>query len=120
MRKRFSLDKLTFNERTALKLAEKGMALEKFESYKSFIIKAKKEKFKIDFEENVSQFVLPTMERFEKKAASFFKRPRTAMLLSKILPKEFTYNIISGYLSTTLMREKICSYMITVLKKENR
>lgn len=115
-----SKKQLTDDEKIALKLAEKGMALEKFESYESFIGKAKKERFKIDFEENVSQFVLPTMERFEKKAASFFNRPKTAMLLSRILPKEFIYNTISGYLSTTLMSENICSYMITVLKKERK
>ncbi|MBU4300687.1 class I SAM-dependent methyltransferase [archaeon] len=115
-----NLNQLLHEERIALQLAGKGMAMEKFESYRSFIRKAKKEKFKIDFEENVSQFVLPNMERFEKKAASFFKRPKTAKILSRILPKEFTYNIISGYLSTTLMRQNICNYMITVLKKEKR
>jgi ubiquinone/menaquinone biosynthesis C-methylase UbiE len=115
-----SKKQLTDNEKIALKLAEKGMALEKFESYESFIGKAKKEKFKVNFEEDVSKFVLPTMERFEKKAASFFKRNKTARLLSMILPKEFTYNIISGYLSTTLMRDNICIYMITVLSKEKR
>lgn len=110
-------DQLSSDEIIASRLTEKGMAVEKFESYDSLINKVKENKFKIEFEENVSRFVIPTMDRFEKKAALFFKFPKLAKLSLQVFPKEFLYNAISGYLSSTLMRMNVCSYMITILKK---
>ncbi|MBU3924545.1 class I SAM-dependent methyltransferase [Patescibacteria group bacterium] len=113
------INQLTSDEKIASGLTEKGMAVEKFELYDSLISKAKENNFKIEFEENVSQFVIPTMERFERKAALFFKFPKLAKLSLYVFPKEFLYNAISGYLSATLMKINVCSYMITVLKKDN-
>src|SRR3989344_3582535 len=63
---------LSENERIALKLTEVGMAVEKFESYNSFLSKVKKNKFKIILEEDASNYVLPTMNRFERIAKIFF------------------------------------------------
>ncbi len=109
---------MTEDEKIALLLVVKGMALESFEYYDSIISKAKQNKFKVEFEEDVSKFVLPTMERFERKAAKFFRFSRLAKLAVKIFPKEFLYNTIAGYLSAILVKTGVCSYMITVFKKE--
>ncbi|NOR84580.1 methyltransferase domain-containing protein [archaeon] len=109
---------LTSDEKIATQLAEKGMAMDKFETYESFKEKIKKTNFNIDFEENISQFTIPTMKRFEKKATLFFKHPHVAKIISKFLPKAFIYNTISGYLSCTLMQMNTYHYMITILKKE--
>ncbi|PIN92818.1 hypothetical protein COU54_05380 [Candidatus Pacearchaeota archaeon CG10_big_fil_rev_8_21_14_0_10_31_24] len=105
------------NEKIALKLVEKGMALEKFELYKDFIFKVEKSGFKIKFEEDVSKYTLPTMERFEKLAKKFLYFPFLAKLVCKILPKEFVYNVVSAYLMPDLIKKEIASYMITILKK---
>jgi ubiquinone/menaquinone biosynthesis C-methylase UbiE len=106
------------DEKTALLLVEKGMALENFEYYDSVVSKAKENKFKVELEEDVSRFVLPTMERFERKAVKFFRFPKLAKIATNIFPKEFLYNAIAGYLSATLIRFSVCSYMITVFRKE--
>jgi ubiquinone/menaquinone biosynthesis C-methylase UbiE len=108
---------LSKNERTALKLTEIGMAVEKFESYDSFINKVKKDKFKIVLEEDASDYVLPTMNRFERLAKKFFNHPILAKLVVAITPKAFTYNSLSGYLMPNLMKDKITCYMITILIK---
>ena len=52
-------------------LIEKSMALSTFESYQSFINKAKLSNFEIIHEENLSKFILPTMYRFENLASKF-------------------------------------------------
>lgn len=110
-------NKLADSERMALELTEKGMALEEFESYNSFIAKIKKTKFKKEFEENVSEFTLPTMERFERISKIFFKFQILAKFVTLFLPKEFLYNTLSGYLSPLLIKNDVCRYMITIIKK---
>ena len=102
----------------ALRLTEKGMAVPKFESYESFIKKATDSGFSVIHEENVSTYVIPTMERFAKLATKFFRFPRLARLVSKILPREFTYNAVSGFLMPELVRSGSAQYMITILKKK--
>lgn len=111
-------NQMTEDEKIALLLVVKGMALESFEYYDSVVNKARENKFKVEFEEDVSKFVLPTMERFERKATKFFRFPMLAKFTAKIFPKEFLYNAIAGYLSAMLVETGVCSYMITVFKKE--
>ena len=108
---------LSENERIALKLTEVGMAVEKFESYNSFLSKVKKNKFKIILEEDASNYVLPTMNRFERIAKIFFNHPILAKFISSVTPKAFTYNSLSGYLMPNLMIDNVTCYMITILKK---
>lgn len=110
-------NRLSENERIALKLTEIGMAVEKFESYNSFISKVKKNKFKIILEEDNSNYVLPTMNRFERIAKIFFNHPTLAKFISSVTPKAFTYNSLSGYLMPNLMKDNVTCYMITILKK---
>src|SRR4029079_544024 len=64
--------KMTKNELLACQLTEKAMALEIFEDYSSFKKKALSAGFRVVSEENVSQFVVPTMRRFEKYAQGYF------------------------------------------------
>lgn len=110
-------NELTHVEATARALVEKGMALSEFESYRSFIDKVKTAGLEIVREENLSEAVLPTMYRFEKLAAKFFKHKFLTRILKIILPKEFLYNAIAGYLLPTVMKAGIACYMLTVIKK---
>lgn len=108
----------TKHEDLSMQLVEKGMALEVFEKYEAFKIKALGNNFDLVKEEDLSTFVLPTMERFEKLANKFFKHPLLAKLLKKILPPEIINNSAAGYLMPTTVRAGLFVYMLTVLKKK--
>jgi hypothetical protein len=95
------------------------MALNKFEEYDLF----KKEAsnfFSLDAEENVSEYVLPTMNRFEWVARKFFKLPFLSKLFCKFFAEEFTYNAIAGYLMPLLVKKGLFSYRISIFKKVHR
>jgi len=111
-----SSESLSAIEKISCGLVEKGMALVNFESYKSFIEKAKSD-FQVYKEEDLSKFVLPTMSRFENMSARFFGYPNLAGIVSKILPTEFINNSVAGYLMAPLVREGIYCYMLTILSK---
>jgi len=104
-------------ESTAIQLTEKGMAVERFGIYKDLLRTAKKSRFRVVRTEDFSERIVPTLERFEKRAAVFFHRPRLARIVKKPLPELFLYNAISGYLLVTLIKENIVSYKMTVLRK---
>lgn len=110
-------EKLTESGKLARGLVEKGMALEYFESYTSFIKKSRIN-FEIEYEENLSEFVLPTMYRFEKIGAKFFDHPYLSKIISKILPKELINNAATEYLMPTVMKDGLYCYMLTVLAKQ--
>ena len=97
-------------------LIEKSMALSTFESYQSFINKAKLSNFEIIHEENLSKFILPTMYRFENLASKFFKHPYIARILSLFLPQELAYNSVAGYLMPNAIKSNLLCYMLTVMK----
>lgn len=111
--------KLTKAEQLACKLVEIGMAVENFETYSSFLKKAKKYDFTILEQENASLFIMPTLKRFERLARTFFKSQKVAKLLSKVLSKEFIYNNLSGYLMPDLTERNIACYYITVFQNES-
>lgn len=109
-------EELTEDEKLACTIVEKGMALADFESYGD-CKKTMYSMYKLLEEEDLSAFVIPTMERFERLAAKFFRRPKLARLLLQILPKSVLYNALTGYLLPTTMREGVYCYMLTVLEK---
>ena len=101
----------------AQKLVAKGMALNNIESYSEFLKKAKTAKFKLLFEEDLSSYVIPTMERFERIAKRFLKFSKVFSILFRLFPKEFTYNVVSAYLMPYLFKNKLAFYKLTMLKK---
>lgn len=101
----------------ANRLVEVGMAIPKFETYSSFRRSAMKY-YLFEYEEDISEEILPSMLRLEKWARRFFKNKAIAKSLSKLLPQIFVYNALSGYLMPNLIKEGISNYMITVLRKK--
>lgn len=101
----------------AFRLMEMGVAVEKFELYEYVRDKACAVGFTIGNEEDVTEYVLPFMLRYEKLARRFFNHPFLARLGTKLLSREFSYNAISGFLFPEMMRARLFVYMITVLKK---
>jgi ubiquinone/menaquinone biosynthesis C-methylase UbiE len=110
---------LTTDEQLAKKLIERGMMLEDLVYYKEFIQQIAVSKFSIIHEEDVTAYVLPSLERFEKRAKLFFHFPTAIQkLFVKILPAEFVNNVLSAYLMATLSHLGVADYEVTVMKKE--
>lgn len=108
---------VTSDEIRGMRLTEIGMAVTHFEVYPNVITKARKAGFHVLSSENASQFILPTLHRFERLAERFFKYPRLAKIITKILGKKVAYNAVSGLLMPSLIHEEVACYYITVLKK---
>lgn len=99
------------------RLVEVGMAVPKFEVYTLFRDSAEVN-YNVEYEEDISREVVPSMLRLEKLARVFFKNIILAKILSRLLPHIFVYNSLSGYFMPNLIEEGIASYMITVLRKK--
>lgn len=102
------------NDNIICTIVEHGMAVDKFQIYTNFKQDALDVGFVLEHEENVSGYVLPTMRRFEHLAQRFFAFPKIAKLATYLLPKEFLYNAISGYLMPDIMEKRLAIYMITI------
>lgn len=113
------LKQCDYNIEIAARLLEKSMAVEKFELYEKLVEQARKNNFKIISEEDVSQFIIPTLEQLENKAKKFFKHTFLAKLFLRVAPKEFLYNAIAGYLFPDLIKLDVFNYRITILKKND-
>jgi ubiquinone/menaquinone biosynthesis C-methylase UbiE len=111
------LSELNPQEQKAAKLTSVGMAVEEFMYIGKFREVIKSTKFKILEETDLSQKILPTMERFGKLARVFFKLGFIAKLLQRVLPNMFIRNSISGLLMPTLIRHSIAKYYRHVLVK---
>lgn len=99
------------------RLIEKGMAVPNFDTYRTFINKARKSGFSIEYEEDVSKLIMPTLRKFEKLAHHYFCYSLPAKIIAKIFPKEFLFNAVSGYLFPEAIKRGLGSYYITILRK---
>jgi len=107
----------TKEEKEAMQLTERGMAVEYFETYESFRKTVIKSEYNFTFEEDVSEFILPTAYRFETTASFFTSLPLLTNILVKIFSPKFTWNAIAGLLMPELIKRNLACYYITVLKK---
>lgn len=99
------------------KLVEKGMMVNNLQEYERVKRMIMSEGFTLDKEEDVSKFVIPTVKRFEKLARFFFNLGPVARLLLRILPKDFSHNIVSGYLLPDVLELGFGVYYFSVFKK---
>lgn len=88
--------------------------------YKDLQKNLKKSHFTIVKEENLSQFVLPSIKRLESKAITYFNHPYVARLLNKILPIEVTGNAVAAYLMPLSFDSGLHQYWMTVATKKSR
>lgn len=110
---------LSDEEEVAAKITERGMAVAEFLKYDNFKNLAGSAGLHLVEEENLSQFVIPTMRRFERLAEKFFRRPLRGKLISRLLPQEFTYNSVSGMLMPVLFKMDVFEYWVTVFENKN-
>ncbi len=107
----------TPEEQLLARLLEVGVAVERFMQYDDFIALGQNAGFNMVENTNHTENVLPTMLRFEKQAKLFLHLGIAAKLILRILPRKFSYNIITGFLLPTAMREGIFSYQYTTFRK---
>jgi SAM-dependent methyltransferase len=109
---------LSNDEKVAAKITEHGMAVVEFLKYQDLKRMALNAGLAVIEEENLSQFVIPTMRRFERLAESFFKRPLIGRCVAWLFPQEFVYNSVSGMLMSVLFQERVFEYWVTVFKNK--
>lgn len=105
------------SEVLACALIEKGMAVEIFETYHSLQEIISRAGFHIIDEEDVSEYIIPTLENLARLAKKFVKLGFFGKIISKLLPKAFLFNVAPAYLMPTIMRDRIGEYKTTVLQK---
>ncbi|HET7529039.1 MAG TPA: class I SAM-dependent methyltransferase [Candidatus Saccharimonadales bacterium] len=110
--------KMSKEELMACRLTEKSMALRVFEGHKSAIKKAEDSGFRVVSDENVSDYIQPSLRRFERYAAKYFDHPRLARTVNIFISKKFIYNAIAGLLMPEVVGRGLLSYYITVLEKK--
>ncbi len=111
---------LNADEQLAKKLIERGMMVGSFERYDDVREEIMRASFEVIHEEDASQFILPSLERFERLAKrTVFDHPRIGRFIVRLLPDEFTFNAISGYLISLLVEIGVAKYMILVVKKRD-
>jgi len=108
---------MTKDELLACRLTELGMAVKEFRNYNSLLEDAKKCGFVVVSSQEMSQYILPTLRKFEKVSQKFFSHPKSAKLITRIFSKEVTYNAISALLMPDLVEQGLATYHTTVLKK---
>ena len=111
-------DTLTMTEILTKRLVEKGMLVNNLETYSKVRGDILKEGFDLVEEEDVSKLVIPTVKRFEKSADLFFKLGFLAKLIIKVLPDEFTHNVVSGFLLPDVLESGYGVYFISVFRKK--
>lgn len=107
----------TPDEALAARLLETGVAVAHFQRYGELLALAEQAGLEVVEKADHSRAVLPSMMRFERKAAGLLARPLPAHLVARALPAKFTWNIVAGYLFPDLIRSGVFSYRYTLFRK---
>lgn len=110
-------DELPEPLKSALILTEKSMAVPRFEAYEQVLSYAHAAGFSLKESEDVSEFIMPTLKKFESIASFFLRRRLLMKILRSTTPPAFSNNGVAAYLFPELMRQKAGFYYITVLQK---
>ncbi len=104
-------------EMKAKKLVEASMAVESFEEIDVFRHKLNNSGFGLVEERDLTENVLPSMERLRKIAQVYYRFPAVARLLKALLPERITQNSIGVLLLPDIVRSNIGCYYLHVLQK---
>ena len=107
----------TQDQQIAASLAEHGMAVSRFEIYDEFRQTARNAGFEIAEEDDLSMAAIPTCTRFERLARAYFKAPWLARAIANVFPAAFLYNAVTGYVLAEMLRQRVLTYGLTVLRK---
>ncbi|MBD3330880.1 methyltransferase domain-containing protein [Candidatus Peregrinibacteria bacterium] len=109
---------LSPDEQKVCALTSAGMVVGEFMYLENFHSLIESSGFDIIEETDLSEKVLPTMERFGRLARVFFRLGIIAKLLQRISPNMFIRNSISGLLMPLLIKDGIAKYYRHVLIKD--
>lgn len=104
-------------EKKVFKLTSVGMAVGKFEDLNIFEKEIISTGFKVISKKNYSNYILPTVKRFERVSSIFFRNRYLGKIIKYFLPDMFVRNSISGYLMPLLLNEGIAVYYKHILEK---
>lgn len=104
-------------EQIGMEITERSMAVAAFLQYAVFTEKAANVGFSIAHEEDLTLCIMPTLRRLERLAERFFRYPRLARMVARVLPSEFTYNAVAGMLLPSLCEQRAFEYRLTVMQK---
>jgi len=112
-------DRKTLSEEAfeAQRLLERSFMLEEFTKYNDFLKKASEEGFEVESEEDFSEEIMPTAERYPTLTNLFFNHSNLNYPLRKILPEPVKLKAISAYLMKDLIKNKTDGYYFTALRK---
>jgi ubiquinone/menaquinone biosynthesis C-methylase UbiE len=85
--------------------------------YGNFKDELVQEKLTIEKEEDLSQYVLPSMKRLESGSTKFLKHTFSAKLITKLFSSTVTANAVAGVLMPITTEMGIHQYWLTVAKK---
>ncbi|MEM1277871.1 MAG: methyltransferase domain-containing protein [Pseudomonadota bacterium] len=105
------------DEMRAARLLERGMAVPRFELYGDVKVKAKAAGFKLKSEENLSEQILPTCHRHERRAGKLLDMGIAGRMVLKVMEKPVIYNVVVGYLFPILMTNRVFAYWSTTFVK---
>lgn len=110
--------KLNHKQKEVKKLVEHGMALSSFEYYENIEEYAKKNHFEITLIKDLSENVIPNMNRFKDIINRCMEKGILFKIICKILPKAFVGNAISGYLMADAVENNIFGYYEHIFTKK--
>lgn len=103
---------------TAVQLVELTMAVKRFPSLDYWLNLAKGVGFKILSTVDLSDAIMPNLERFQVLARGFYKFPGLAKQLTKTLPPALVKNSVAGLLLPFTVRSGAHRYHSIVLEKQ--
>ena len=107
------------SEQLACRLTERGMALDTFETHAKVMKTANDSGFVNLSDEDVSEYIQPSLRRFERHAKLYFRWPSLARLVNHFVSKMMIYNTISALLMPDIVSLKLAGYFITVLESRS-
>ncbi|MGZ4906805.1 MAG: class I SAM-dependent methyltransferase [Halobacteriota archaeon] len=105
---------LDASEEVCLRLIERVVAAQKFER-KSDVEEHMREEFSIAVAKDISQYVLPSLDRQESKGRFYFDHPTFEEVFGVLAPFDVKRNGIAVLLLSTSMRRQIMCYYMHVL-----
>jgi len=108
---------LSQSEDIAWKLISKGMAVEKIECLTD-VENYMQQEYSIAEAEDLSQCILPSLDRQESRVRHYFRHPYYARAVNKLLPLDIVKNFAVVLLLATIVRRQVACYYLHVLRND--
>lgn len=86
--------------------------------YQTFRQMLTREGFDLIDEENLTQYVLPSMRRLERRGRRFLSHPRFMKIFAKLMPKVMTSNLVAAHLFPVTCSSGVHQYWFSVAQKK--